>query len=566
MAGLTTGGLIFAVFCAIWTLFTAFLATLVAFVYIRSRKTIDFISLISLVVFVAMFASFLQQVYTYSNWDSVKEQERLDSIMTAEEGMFFDVGSNKFIKGVYYVQILCYNIGGTLIAFWAFFLWASIQPLKGNWWRSRRFTASMKGAAVASACTLFGISQAEIFAHKPMKRFVVANVQLITVLALTPFFLIMIVHRFISVRLRATGAIKEIRTFPLEHSHNSSQTSGTANTLSLANARKSKDKEKTLSTMLLLRFACGVLVMSGLEAFHICFQLLRISNFSSSTREDAEGHIKTIPTTTGAQIVDIVFFLPSTSQGWLLFLVFGTTKEQWGDIKTLLARVFCFCLPGVWRSNSNNDIPTRDSSVEIIPSPKAPAEWIDLKGKAQCDGDMPYDGTNPPARRASRTSMSRNSSTAEFVVIRNEINSLCYSPSGRGLRRSDLVKPLPILPGMQVGSYPQRDGRWVQGSVREVEMLSPRSPGRDTEGYTSPYGSPRGREQRFESPVREARRFESPERGVGREDFVRHFGSPGREVRRPGEVYRGQGRFEVVEEEGGGYGRGRRGSWERDMV
>lgn len=41
MAGLTGGGLAFAVFCATWTLLTAFLATLVAFVYIRSRKTID---------------------------------------------------------------------------------------------------------------------------------------------------------------------------------------------------------------------------------------------------------------------------------------------------------------------------------------------------------------------------------------------------------------------------------------------------------------------------------------------------------------------------------------------
>jgi hypothetical protein len=77
-----------------------------------------------------MLASFLQQVYTYANWDMVKEQERLDSIETAEEGMFFDVGSNKVIKAFYYIQILCYNIGGTLIAFW--YVWIMANQARSN--------------------------------------------------------------------------------------------------------------------------------------------------------------------------------------------------------------------------------------------------------------------------------------------------------------------------------------------------------------------------------------------------------------------------------------------------
>lgn len=48
-----------------------------------------------------MFSSFLQQVYTYSHWDVVKEQERLDSM---KEGAFFDVGSNGIIKAFYYIR------------------------------------------------------------------------------------------------------------------------------------------------------------------------------------------------------------------------------------------------------------------------------------------------------------------------------------------------------------------------------------------------------------------------------------------------------------------------------
>ena len=97
------------------------------------------ISLLSYVVTLAMSASMAQQIYTIARWDQVKETERQDSILMAGKTKFFDVGSDKLVKALYYIrescqvtpryiyiyiltfnylEILCYNIGGTLIAFW----------------------------------------------------------------------------------------------------------------------------------------------------------------------------------------------------------------------------------------------------------------------------------------------------------------------------------------------------------------------------------------------------------------------------------------------------------------
>ena len=52
--------------------------------------------------------------------------------------------------------------------------------------------------------------------------------------------------------------------------------------------------------------------------------------------------IKGIPLTTMEQIGDTYLFLPSTTQGWLIFLVFGTTEDYWKKFKKLLAGIFCF--------------------------------------------------------------------------------------------------------------------------------------------------------------------------------------------------------------------------------
>jgi len=42
------------------------------------------------------------------------------------------------------------------------------------------------------------------------------------------------------------------------------------------------------------------------------------------------------------QIGDTYLFLPATTQGWLILLVFGTTEDYWNKFKELLAGVFCF--------------------------------------------------------------------------------------------------------------------------------------------------------------------------------------------------------------------------------
>lgn len=34
-------------------------------------------------------------------------------------------------------------------------------------------------------------------------------------------------------------------------------------------------------------------------------------------------------------------FLPATSQGWLILLVFGTTENYWSKFKTLVGKIFC---------------------------------------------------------------------------------------------------------------------------------------------------------------------------------------------------------------------------------
>lgn len=62
------------------------------------------ISLLSYVVVVAMLASMAQQLYTIARWDEVKKRERQDSILEAGKTNFFDVGSDRVVKAMYYIR------------------------------------------------------------------------------------------------------------------------------------------------------------------------------------------------------------------------------------------------------------------------------------------------------------------------------------------------------------------------------------------------------------------------------------------------------------------------------
>lgn len=100
--------------------------------------------------------------------------------------------------------------------------------------------------------------------------------------------------------------------------------------------------------------------LSGLGIFNVCFQITQVMSFQS---------IKEIPSTTMAQINDTYLFLPATSQGWLILLVFGTTEGYWGRFKALLSWIFCLgCLHGpLFLENIQNEHDTRQDQLEGQP-------------------------------------------------------------------------------------------------------------------------------------------------------------------------------------------------------
>ncbi|KAF8419476.1 hypothetical protein EV426DRAFT_615583 [Tirmania nivea] len=361
--GLTPGALVFAIFCVLWTGTTGFVAGAVGWLYIRTRRQIDFISLVSYVVVLAMSASMAQQIYTIARWDYYKETQRQDSMLMAGKTKFFDVGSDKVVKAFYYTQILCYNICGTLFALWCFLLWANVQQLPCYWWISATYSLISKIFAVLTASFLMGISQIPYFSDKPLARFLVGNILLIVVLIVIPVFLVLILSRYIyygwvtSQALqgdRRSWEIRQMNRLPREVRQGTSNCSSRAGTIKVAalelisfrgadstlnpSARNIKPR-KTFGTMLMLRFISAIIVMSGLDIFHICFQLFRVIGFGSGK---VGTEIKEIPLTTMEQIADTYMFLPATAQGWLLLLAFGTTDGYWEKFKELLAGIFCF--------------------------------------------------------------------------------------------------------------------------------------------------------------------------------------------------------------------------------
>lgn len=107
---------------------------------------------------------------------------------------------------------------------------------------------------------------------------------------------------------------------------------------------------------------------SGLEVFHVCFQVYRIAKFAPGSSA-----IKEIPITTAQQIGDTYLFLPATSQGWLVFLVFGTTEGNWEKIKQILHNVFC-CV-GIRKR-----LAAKDAEAAVV-SPRT-VDWVELRSNS----------------------------------------------------------------------------------------------------------------------------------------------------------------------------------------
>lgn len=169
------------------------------------------------------------------------------------------------------------------MVFWSFWIWANVWPLRGDWWRSKTYMNTAKTGVIAICILLFGVSQADVFKSRPMERFIISNVMckcpqkycilldakistVITVLGITPILFIMILYRFITVRMRATGhAINEMNKFPAENQNTEStgtQDSSTRTDNTLPSVNKSRaSKTKILSTMLMVRFVSAIIIM-----------------------------------------------------------------------------------------------------------------------------------------------------------------------------------------------------------------------------------------------------------------------------------------------------------------
>ena len=92
-----------------------------------------------------------------------------------------------------YLELLCYNIGAGLIAFWyepqttfitfcrlissrCCFLWGNVWQVQSYCWKGSTSMTIVKWSTIAASCVLMGTSRINYFSDKPVVRFLVGHI------------------------------------------------------------------------------------------------------------------------------------------------------------------------------------------------------------------------------------------------------------------------------------------------------------------------------------------------------------------------------------------------------
>ncbi|RPB05542.1 hypothetical protein L873DRAFT_1840024 [Choiromyces venosus 120613-1] len=363
-----------AVAMAIATIiYTAGSAAAAGFTHMLFRlngKQVVYVSLLSLSIFIQQLFTITHEIVNLVLWPALQievYEAYIKQWRNPNASIAYESSPNIVVKTIFAIRTYFFNAESLLFFFWSLMLFVSIWEIQSRVLKSDRFIAGSKWI-----CFLLPAVQV-ILANLPQVRKVTAlylalcNCTMVTTCTLGSIFLLLILIRCIHVMWSASWTYKVRQWRPYDHRppppppHQQQRPKTTHSITSTTSTTTTSDSE---DRYILTRFIAGFLIIGGLQTSFLLSQYFYAKDVIARKSPLAEK--PHLGWTAKQQLVDWSYFLASGSTGYLILIVFGTTRESRRQMRRLMAEIRRFCCCGGGRGGRDEEYVSFRAEVESI--------------------------------------------------------------------------------------------------------------------------------------------------------------------------------------------------------
>ncbi|KXJ96827.1 hypothetical protein Micbo1qcDRAFT_229632 [Microdochium bolleyi] len=269
-------------------------------VWVHAERT-SYVGLLSAASLLGTVASIIQQCHSIGWWAEVKWEQHRYALANVGSPSLIVAGANTGLDlGLFYVQAYSYNVCALLALSWAATLAQSVYGMSD----ADRFVKMMRRSTIATKifAWLFPIFVMSIGAVPAIQQstvafIIVADSCMFIGIGLTSILMVCILGKYIHTRRKLVSWNPYARNVT---------TNGAAS---------------IYDRWLLVRFTIAFLVLSAYEVVTILFQIRFFLGTKDAAAIGAEPDLSA-----SNAIASSVIYLPGVTSGFLVFVVFGTTK------------------------------------------------------------------------------------------------------------------------------------------------------------------------------------------------------------------------------------------------
>ncbi|PUU83027.1 hypothetical protein B9Z19DRAFT_1119828 [Tuber borchii] len=309
-------------------------------------KQVVYVSLFSLSIFLQQLFTVAHEIVNLVLWPTLQIEEYevyLEQWRNPNAPITYESSPNIVVKIVFAIRTYFFNAVSLLFFFWSLMLFVSVWEIQSRVLKSDRFITGSKWI-----CFLLPAVQVVITNLPQVKRItalslVLCNSIVVITCTLGSIFLLLILIRCVRVMWSAswTHKVRQWRPYdhkppPLPPPQPRPQTTHSTTSSTSAAAATSDSEDRYV----LIRFIAGFLIIAGLQTAFLLTQYFYAKNVIERRSPLAEK--PHLGWTAKQQLVDWSYFLASGSTGYLILMVFGTTRESRRQMRRIAAKIRTF--------------------------------------------------------------------------------------------------------------------------------------------------------------------------------------------------------------------------------
>ncbi|KAB5577840.1 hypothetical protein GE09DRAFT_1051990 [Coniochaeta sp. 2T2.1] len=308
--GAAAGILTYSIFCLICALFLLWL------IWVHNERT-SYVAMLSFFVSLNCLASIIQQIHTIVAWKDVKMGQYNYLVANVGNPEIAIAGSSQGLDlALFYIQNYTYNVDALVVLFWALELTQSVYHLRTLKQLGPYASLSAKLTAVLLPVVQVGLLKSKAVQSSTPAFLFLTNFIIAISVSGGCILLFSILWKYIQTR-------RAFMSWNVQYAEKSGSNKGGANPrshTSSGHGAHPPQQRSIYDRWLVIRFSIAFFALFIFEMFTIYFQV----------RSSNDNKPETIPPqpdlSSGKALGDFVLFIPGVSEGFLAFVVFGTTR------------------------------------------------------------------------------------------------------------------------------------------------------------------------------------------------------------------------------------------------